>query len=60
MALNRERELLEETSEKRLEIYKDLVNECIKLPDEEEKIKDARYNEQAATLVFLSLLSHSF
>ncbi|XP_059585940.1 kinesin-like protein KIF20B isoform X2 [Alligator mississippiensis] len=50
VALNRERELLEETSEKRLEIYKDLVNECIKLPDEEEKIKDARYNEQAATL----------
>ncbi|XP_019357657.1 PREDICTED: kinesin-like protein KIF20B [Gavialis gangeticus] len=50
VALNRERELLEETSEKRLEIYKDLVNEYVKIPDEGEKIKDAPSNEQAATL----------
>ncbi|XP_019411698.1 PREDICTED: kinesin-like protein KIF20B isoform X1 [Crocodylus porosus] len=50
VALNRERELLEETSEKRLEIYKDLVTEYVKIPDEGEKIKDATSNEQAATL----------
>uniref|UniRef100_A0A674K866 Kinesin family member 20B n=1 Tax=Terrapene triunguis TaxID=2587831 RepID=A0A674K866_9SAUR len=38
--LSHERELLEEASEQRLEIYKDLVNECAKNLDEEQNCID--------------------
>uniref|UniRef100_A0A674K971 Kinesin family member 20B n=1 Tax=Terrapene triunguis TaxID=2587831 RepID=A0A674K971_9SAUR len=49
--LSHERELLEEASEQRLEIYKDLVNECAKNLDEEQVIKDSYCNERAGMLV---------
>ncbi|XP_008168800.2 kinesin-like protein KIF20B isoform X1 [Chrysemys picta bellii] len=48
--LSHERELLEEASEQRLEIYKDLVNECAKNLDEEQEIKDSHCNERAGML----------
>ncbi|KAH1164829.1 hypothetical protein KIL84_009518 [Mauremys mutica] len=48
--LSYERELLEEASEQRLEIYKDLVNECAKNLDEEQEIKDSHCNERAGML----------
>ncbi|CAM2117599.1 unnamed protein product [Caretta caretta] len=48
--LSHERELLEKASEQRLEIYKDLVNECAKNLDEEQEIKDSHCNERAAML----------
>uniref|UniRef100_A0A674KFQ7 Kinesin family member 20B n=1 Tax=Terrapene triunguis TaxID=2587831 RepID=A0A674KFQ7_9SAUR len=48
--LSHERELLEEASEQRLEIYKDLVNECAKNLDEEQVIKDSYCNERAGML----------
>ncbi|KAH1164757.1 hypothetical protein KIL84_004992, partial [Mauremys mutica] len=50
--LSYERELLEEASEQRLEIYKDLVNECAKNLDEEQEIKDSHCNERAGMLAF--------
>uniref|UniRef100_A0A8C4VZR5 Kinesin family member 20B n=1 Tax=Gopherus evgoodei TaxID=1825980 RepID=A0A8C4VZR5_9SAUR len=49
--LSHERELLEEASEQRLEIYKDLVNECAKNLDEEQETKDSHCNERAGMLV---------
>uniref|UniRef100_A0A8C3TEU5 Kinesin family member 20B n=1 Tax=Chelydra serpentina TaxID=8475 RepID=A0A8C3TEU5_CHESE len=48
--LSHERELLEKTSEQRLEIYKDLVNECAKNLHEEQEIKDSHCNERAGML----------
>uniref|UniRef100_A0A8C8SFJ0 Kinesin family member 20B n=1 Tax=Pelusios castaneus TaxID=367368 RepID=A0A8C8SFJ0_9SAUR len=48
--LSHERELLEETSEQRLEIYKNLVKECTKNLDEEQEIKDSSCNERAGML----------
>ncbi|XP_074855640.1 kinesin-like protein KIF20B [Carettochelys insculpta] len=45
--LSHERQLLEETSERRLQIYKELVNECTKNLDEEREIKDSHCNERA-------------
>lgn len=51
--LSHERERLEENSERRLEIFKELVNGYTKNPDEEEKFKDQSCSEQAGPLVFL-------
>ncbi|XP_038265632.1 kinesin-like protein KIF20B isoform X2 [Dermochelys coriacea] len=48
--LSHERELLEKASEQRLEIYKDLVNECAKNLDEEQEIKDSHCNDSAGML----------
>lgn len=45
-------ERLEENSERRLEIFKELVNGYTKNPDEEEKFKDQSCSEQAGPLVF--------
>ncbi|NWY00347.1 KI20B protein, partial [Nothoprocta ornata] len=49
--LSRERERLEEDSERRLEIFKELVNGYTKSLDEE-KLQDLSCNEQAGPLVF--------
>ncbi|XP_071895691.1 kinesin-like protein KIF20B isoform X1 [Anas platyrhynchos] len=48
--LSHERERLEENSERRLEIFKELVNGYTKNPDEEEKFKDQSCSEQAGPL----------
>ncbi|XP_068544064.1 kinesin-like protein KIF20B isoform X3 [Anas acuta] len=48
--LSHERERLEENSERRLEIFKELVNGYTKNPDEEEKFKDQCCSEQAGPL----------
>ncbi|XP_035423307.1 kinesin-like protein KIF20B [Cygnus atratus] len=48
--LSHERERLEENSEKRLEIFKELVNGYIKNPDEEEELKDLSCSEQGGPL----------
>ncbi|KAM6415537.1 kinesin-like protein KIF20B [Rhynochetos jubatus] len=45
--LSLERERLEENSERRLEIFKELVNSCTKNADEEKKLKDQPCSEQA-------------
>ncbi|KGL96268.1 Kinesin-like KIF20B [Charadrius vociferus] len=50
--LSRERERLEENSERRLEIFKELVNGYTKNADEENKLKDRPCSEQAEPLVF--------
>nr|XP_047925108.1 kinesin-like protein KIF20B isoform X1 [Anser cygnoides] len=42
-----ERERVEENSERRLEIFKELVNGYVKNPDEEDKLKDLSCSEQA-------------
>ncbi|XP_047925109.2 kinesin-like protein KIF20B isoform X2 [Anser cygnoides] len=41
-----ERERVEENSERRLEIFKELVNGYVKNPDEEDKLKDLSCSEQ--------------
>ncbi|XP_009887107.1 PREDICTED: kinesin-like protein KIF20B [Charadrius vociferus] len=48
--LSRERERLEENSERRLEIFKELVNGYTKNADEENKLKDRPCSEQAEPL----------
>ncbi|KAK4820847.1 hypothetical protein QYF61_007852 [Mycteria americana] len=48
--LSREQERLEENSEKRLEIFKELVNSCTENVDEENKLKDQPCSEQAGPL----------
>ncbi|XP_065495305.1 kinesin-like protein KIF20B isoform X2 [Caloenas nicobarica] len=48
--LSHERELLEENSERRLEIFKELVNGYAKNTDEENKLKDQPCSEQAGPL----------
>ncbi|KAM7102332.1 kinesin-like protein KIF20B isoform 1-T3 [Ciconia maguari] len=48
--LSREQERLEENSEKRLEIFKELVNSCTENADEETKLKDQPCSEQAGPL----------
>ncbi|XP_075791232.1 kinesin-like protein KIF20B isoform X1 [Pelodiscus sinensis] len=47
--LSHERELLAENSERRLQIYKELVNECAKNRDEQDT-KDSHCNERAGML----------
>ncbi|NXA26064.1 KI20B protein, partial [Ibidorhyncha struthersii] len=54
--LSRERERLEENCERRLEIFKELVNGYTKSTDEENKLKDRPCSEQAEPLVsFIAL-----
>ncbi|KAM6130260.1 kinesin-like protein KIF20B [Phoenicopterus ruber ruber] len=48
--LSREQERLEENSERRLEIFKELVNGYTKNTDEENKLKDQPCSEQAGPL----------
>ncbi|XP_035186596.1 kinesin-like protein KIF20B isoform X3 [Oxyura jamaicensis] len=48
--LSHERERLEENSDRRLEIFKELVNGYTKNPDEEEKLKDLSCSEQDGPL----------
>ncbi|XP_053805530.1 kinesin-like protein KIF20B [Vidua chalybeata] len=48
--LSHEREQLEENAEKRLEIFKELVNSCTKNADEESKLQDQPCSEQAGPL----------
>ncbi|XP_067408920.1 kinesin-like protein KIF20B [Emydura macquarii macquarii] len=48
--LSHERELLAESFEQRLEIYKDLVKESSENLDEEQEIKDSPCNERAGSL----------
>lgn len=52
--LSQERELLEENSERRLEIFKELVNGYAEDTDEENKLMDQPCSEQTGPLVFLS------
>uniref|UniRef100_A0A8B9RWV4 Kinesin family member 20B n=1 Tax=Accipiter nisus TaxID=211598 RepID=A0A8B9RWV4_9AVES len=51
--LSHERQRLEENSERRLEIFKELVNGYTKYTDEENKLKDQACSEPAGTLVYL-------
>ncbi|NWV97688.1 KI20B protein, partial [Machaerirhynchus nigripectus] len=51
--LSHERAQLEENSEKRLEIFKELVNSYTKNADEKSKSQDRPCNEEAGPLVFL-------
>lgn len=53
--LSRERAQLEENSEKRLEIFKELVNSYTKSADEISKLQDRPCSEQAGRLVFFSI-----
>ncbi|XP_074963919.1 kinesin-like protein KIF20B isoform X1 [Phalacrocorax aristotelis] len=48
--LSHERERLEENSERRLEIFKELVNSCTKSTDEGNKLNDQSCSEQAGPL----------
>ncbi|RLW03989.1 hypothetical protein DV515_00005968 [Chloebia gouldiae] len=48
--LSHEREQLEENAEKRLEIFKELVNSCTKNADEKSKLQDQPCSEQAGPL----------
>ncbi|XP_037997476.1 kinesin-like protein KIF20B isoform X2 [Motacilla alba alba] len=48
--LSSEREQLEENAEKRLEIFKELVNSCTKNADEKSKLQDRPCSEQAGPL----------
>lgn len=56
--LSQERELLEENSDRRLEIFKELVNGYTENTDEEDKLKDQPCSGQAGPLVFLSALNN--
>uniref|UniRef100_A0A8C0ATF2 Kinesin family member 20B n=1 Tax=Buteo japonicus TaxID=224669 RepID=A0A8C0ATF2_9AVES len=51
--LSHERQRLEENSERRLEIFKELVNGYTKYTDEENKLMDQACSEPAGTLVYL-------
>ncbi|XP_064286890.1 kinesin-like protein KIF20B isoform X2 [Passer domesticus] len=48
--LSNEREQLEENAEKRLEIFKELVNSCAKNTDEKSELQDRPCSEQAGPL----------
>ncbi|XP_041271200.1 kinesin-like protein KIF20B isoform X2 [Onychostruthus taczanowskii] len=48
--LSNEREQLEENAEKRLEIFKELVNSCTKNTDEKSELQDRPCSEQAGPL----------
>lgn len=54
--LSYEREQLEENSERRLEIFKELINGCAESEAEKSKLEQQPCSEQAGPLVFLSSL----